>query len=82
VLGLVAQLVASLLLSLAGSAAAGTAAVGTAGVSPAAAAALLGRLMLWVGAAGLSWVVQQQLGHIEAKLLHGDYPPPRNTDRV
>lgn len=84
VLGLASQFLASLLLSVAGVAGAGTAApvtaaaVETAGTS---AAAPLGRLVLWVGTAGLSWLVQQQLGYVEAKLLHGDYPPPRNTDR-
>jgi hypothetical protein len=85
VLGLASQFVVSLLLSLAGVTGAGTAAVEAAGVSAAAAAAAaapLGRLVLWLGAAGLSWLVQQQLGYVEAKLLHGDYPPPRNTNRA
>jgi hypothetical protein len=52
--------------------------VGTQAVS--AAAAPVGRLVVWLGVAGLSWLVQQQLGRVEGKLLHGDYPPPRNTD--
>lgn len=74
-LGQLTQLVTGVLLSVAG--VAGADGVGT---QAALAAAPVGRLMVWLGVAGLSWLVQQQLGRVEGKLLHGDYPPPRNTD--
>lgn len=74
--GQVMQLLTGLLLSIAGASGI-NAAVPAAATS---AAGSVGRLLVWSGVAGLSWLVQQQLGHIEGKLLHGDYPPPRNTD--
>lgn len=76
--GKLAQVATGLLLAVSGMGGTEVAvlsqAAGSAGVP-------LGRLALWLGVAGVSWLVQQQLGQVEGKLLHGDYPPPRNTDR-
>lgn len=80
-MGKLAQGVTGLLVSVCGLG--GTEVVlSQAAVAASDAAVPLGRLALWAGAAGVACLVQQQLGHVEGKLLHGDYPPPRNTDRT
>lgn len=53
-----------------------------AGSSAGVLAAPLGRLVLWLLSAGVCWLLQGQVGLWEGKLLHGDYPPPRNMDRM
>jgi hypothetical protein len=78
-MGMLAQKLLGLLVSVCGIG--GTeAVVSQAAVAAGDAAVPLGRLAVWAGAAGAACLVQQQLGHVEGKLLHGDYPPPRNTD--
>jgi hypothetical protein len=84
VLGRIAQLGLGLLQFVAGAggvkaaAAGGPVAQAAAAVVPAA----FGRCVVFAGVAVLSWLVGQQLSQLEGKLLHGDYPPPRNTDRA
>jgi len=77
------QLVVTLLRAVAGMGSVdGTAGTAVAAVGAAAdTAGPLGRLAVWLGVAGFTWLLHQQLGQVEGKLLHGDYPPPRNLDR-
>lgn len=84
VLSYMQQVVLALLRAVAGVGSADGAAAGAAVAAVGAAADTAGplvRLGVWLGVAGFTWLLHQQLGQVEGKLLHGDYPPPRNLDR-
>jgi hypothetical protein len=83
VLGRIAQLGLGLLQFVAGAGVQGAAGGGFSGQAAAAGSpAAFGRFVVFSSVAVLSWLVRQQLLQLEGKLLHGDYPPPRNMDRT